>query len=546
MARPSPAEAAAEILRRDMARESLVAFAQAVTIPSAPQGDEDEADGWIYKPVESCMAHHHRLLLAKLQACMEERYGRLMIFMPPGSAKSIYAGVVAPAWAMGRWPGFNLVATSYADKPIHRNSRRCRQIVGSKEYRAIWPELPVLSSSAIDEWGMSNGSTALWKGIDGGITSSRANGVIIDDPVANRGEAESATVMDSRWDEYKDTVKSRLKPGAFIIIIQTRWAPDDLAGRILPEDWSGESGRIMCRDGFEWEVLCIAAKCERKDDPLGRKIGEYLWPEWFDARHWTNFEPNGKDPGLARSWASMYQQRPRPDEGNQFEADWIKWYDPDSLDFKRKPLRYYGASDYAVTEKSASNDPDWTEHGVFGMDPEGDLYGVDWWFDRVTIDEGANAEITLAKRWKVSEWWGARGKDENAVAPMRKRLQRERAARGERGVYYHRDLLPDDKDKIAKVASFRGYVHSGCVYLPLGRPWAIRLADQLCKFRGVDSDQDDGVDVCGLIGRGLAEMRDPAAPVTPEEAVNPGPFTVNQLRREQRDQQRAGAKRGRR
>ncbi len=527
-----------------MARESLVAFAQAVPIPGAPISEDP--DEWLFKPVETGLAPHHRLILEKVQACLEEPYGRLMMFMPPGSAKSTYAGVVAPAWALGRWPGYKWITASYADEPAHRNSRRCRFIVASKECRSIFDSRPTLTTSAVQEWELSNDASAMWKGIDSGITSARADAVLIDDPVKNRGEAESKTVMDGRWAEYNDTVLSRLKPSGSLILIQTRWAPDDLAGRILPEDWNGESGRILCRDGFEWEVLCIAAKCERADDPLGRQIGEYLWPEWFKAKDWLKSEPNGKDPGRNRTWASLYQQRPRPDEGNQFEADWIKWYDPDSLEFKRKPLRYYGASDYAVTEKSASNDPDWTEHGVFGMDPEGDLYGVDWWFDRVTIDEGANAEITLAKRWKVTEWWGARGKDENAVAPMRKRLQRERAAKGERGVYYHRDLLPDDKDKIAKVASFRGYVHSGCVYLPLGRPWAVRLADQLCKFRGVDSDQDDAVDVCGLIGRGLAEMRDPAAPVTPEEVVNPGPFTVNQLRREQRDQQRAGAKRGRR
>lgn len=532
MARPSPEEAAAEVLRRRKARASLLAFAQAVPIPGAPVGDEDEADQWLFQPVETGLAPHHRLILEKVQACLEERHGRLMLFLPPGSAKSTYAGVVAPAWALGRWPGFNWITASYADKPAQRNSRRCRQIVSSKECRAIYDGRVGLSSSAVDEWGLTNDSSALWKGIEGGITSARADAVLIDDPVANRAEAESSTVMDSRWAEYNDTVLSRLKPGGSLIIIQTRWAPDDLAGRILPENWAGESGRILCRDGFEWEVLCIAAKCERADDPLGRKIGEYLWPEWFDRKHWANFEPNGMDPGRARTWASLYQQRPRPDEGNQFEASWIKWYDPDSLEFKRKSLRYYGASDYAVTEKSASNDPDWTEHGVFGMDPVGDLYAVDWWYDRVTLDKSADAEITLAKRWKVAEWWGARGKDENAVAPMRKRLQRERAAKGERGVYYHRDLLPDNKDKISKVASFRGYVHAGCVYLPLGREWATRLADQLCKFRGVDSDTDDAVDVCGLIGRGLDQMRDPAAPPDEDTGPKPEPMTMQNIQRQ--------------
>ena len=529
-----------------MARESLVAFAQAVPIPGAPISEDP--DEWLFKPVETGLAPHHRLMCEKIQACLEEPHGRLMLFFPPGAAKSTYAGVVAPAWALGKWPGFKFIGTSYADVPAQRNSRRCRQLVGSKEYRAVWEGEVELSTSAVAEWDLTNDSSALWKGLTGGITSARADAILIDDPVANWEDSQSSVKSEGCWYEYNATLKTRLKPKGSIILIQTRWAPDDLAGRILPENWNGESGRIMCRDGFEWEIVCVAAKCERADDPLGRQVGEYLWPEWFDPQHWQNIEPSAgsTDAVLARMWAALCQQRPRPEQGNQFEANWFRYYDPLSEEFKRKPLRYYGASDYAVTEKSASNSPDWSEHGVVGMDPDGDLYIRDWWFGQVTLDKSADAEIDLAKRWKISEWWGARGKDENAAAPMRKRLQRERAAKGERGVYYHRDLLPDDQDKVAKVAAFRGYVSAGCVYLPLNTPWATRLVDLLCKFRGADSDQDDAVDVCGLIGRGLAEMRDPAAPVTPEEVVNPGPFTVNQLRREQRDQQRAGAKRGRR
>ncbi len=517
-----------------MARESLLAFAQAVPIPGAPLGDEDAADDWLFQPVETGLAPHHRLILEKVQSCLEERHGRLMLFLPPGSAKSTYAGVVAPAWALGRWPGFKWITTSYADKPAQRNSKRCRQLVQSKEYRAIYDHEVSLISSAVDEWDLSNDSSALWKGITGGITSARADAILIDDPVANWEDAQSGPISEGCWYEYNATLKMRLKPGGSIILIQTRWAPDDLAGRILPEDWNGESGRILCRDGFEWEVLCIQAKCERADDPLGREIGEYLWPEWFDKKHWQNLEPQpGKmDPVLSRMWAALCQQRPRAEQGNQFEASWFRWYDPNSIEFRRKPLRYYGASDWAVTEKSASNDPDWSEHGVFGMDPEGDLYAVDWWSGQVTLDKSADAEITLAKRWKVSEWWGARGKDENAVAPMRKRLQRERAAKKERGVYYHRELLPDDKDKIAKVATFRGYVSAGCVYLPLDTPWAARLADLLCKFRGADTDKDDAVDVCGLIGRGLDQMRDPKAVPEDDDGPKPEPMTMQTIQRQ--------------
>lgn len=519
----SQQEAAAELIRRRRARRSLVDFAQAITIPGAPVSEDP--DEWLFKPIETSVAPHHRLILEKTQECLETPHGRLMLLLPPGSAKSTYAGVVAPAWALGRWPGFKFIGLSYSDRPAHRLSRRCRAIIQSKEYRSIWEQPTGLTTKAVEEWELTNDSSALWSGILGSVTSARADAALIDDPVAGRAEADSPAIMGTTWDAYNDDVLTRLKPGASVILIQTRWAPDDLAGRILPEDWNGESGRIMCRDGFEWEVLCIPAKATREDDPLGRQVGEYLWPEWFDRQHWANFESK------PRTWASLFQQCPRPEEGNQFEESWFKWYDPE--DIEGMTFRYYGGSDFAVTQKSASNEPDWSELGVAGLNSDGDLYLMDWWFKQTTADVSVGKEIDMAKRWRTAEWWGEKGVIENAIGPLRRRIQRERAAKGEKGVYYHRDLLSSQGDKVSKVAAFRGWVHAGCVYLPRGVPWAIRLVNLLVAFRGADGDQDDAVDVCGIIGRGLDQMRDPKPPPASDPNTGPAPITLRTMDRDQ-------------
>jgi hypothetical protein len=102
----------------------------------------------------------------------------------------------------------------------------------------------------------------------------------------------------------------------------TRWHEDDIAGRILPENWNGESGWFNGRDGMRWRVLCLQARCETHTDPLGRKLGEYLWPEWFGRqfpgepeRYWREYEKN------RTLWASMCQQIPRPPEGAFFLRD---------------------------------------------------------------------------------------------------------------------------------------------------------------------------------------------------------------------------------
>ena len=59
--------------------------------------------------------------------------------------------------------------------------------------------------------------------------------LVIDDPVRNRADAESETYRERVWDWFNDDIYTRLEPDAAIILIQTRWHEDDLAGRLLKE-----------------------------------------------------------------------------------------------------------------------------------------------------------------------------------------------------------------------------------------------------------------------------------------------------------------------
>ena len=72
-------------------------------------------------------------------------------------------------------------------------------------------------------------------GVDTGIAGFRADLVLIDDPVRSRADADSGTLRDRHWDWYKSDLIPRLKPGAAIVLIMTRWHEDDLAGRLLAE-----------------------------------------------------------------------------------------------------------------------------------------------------------------------------------------------------------------------------------------------------------------------------------------------------------------------
>lgn len=308
----SPEAAAHELLVRRKARESVLHYVHAIDVPGKPVGEDDESE--IFQPIETTLADHHRLLLTKLEEVSQTPHGRMMVFMPPGSAKSTYASVVFPSRYLGAKPNRKVILASYGDDLARKMGRRTRSIIKQRRYKGIFGCELTAESAAAQEFSLTNGSEYMACGIMSGITGNRANGIIIDDPVKGREQADSPTIRDKTWSAYEDDLKTRLIPGGWIVIIQTRWHEDDLSGRILPEDWKGESGKILCRDGNEWEVVCLQARCEVLSDPLGRKIGEYLWPEWFDLKHWSQFESN------PRTWASLYQQLPRPLEGTLFSV----------------------------------------------------------------------------------------------------------------------------------------------------------------------------------------------------------------------------------
>lgn len=340
---PSQQQIAAELLRRQRARSSIAEFSQSITIPGVPVGEEpeDEVDSvtgkllapvdktpTYFTPIESRVALHHLVMMNHIQRCIETDRGRAMIFAPPGSAKSTYGSVVAPAWAMGKWPGFQTILASYATGIAVKQSRKVRAICTDPAYSSLWPGNPTIREDqrAVDDWSMTNSSSMMAAGLLAGITGNRADFIPIDDPIANREQADSAQIREKIYQEYIDTAMTRLKPKGSALIIQTRWHEEDLSGAILPLDYNGESGLIKCRDGQVWDVLCLQAECERADDPLGRKIGEFIWPEWFSKEHWSTWRDN---PRAARTWAALYQQRPAPFSGIHFNREMFNWFDPD-------------------------------------------------------------------------------------------------------------------------------------------------------------------------------------------------------------------------
>jgi len=512
----TPEVANRELSRRKGARAMLKTFASNIDIPGVPLRADDPLCE-VFKPVETPLAAHHVLICDAVQRAMANRNGRLMIFTCPGAAKSSYVSVTAPAWFMGQPRDGQVGIFSYSDDIAIHHSRRARAICRDPRYANYFHGATLSNDkSAADKWQLTNGSEMLAGGIRTGITGFRLAGAIIDDPVKNREEADSEGTQSKNFDEYNDTITTRLVPGGFIIIVQTLWSQLDLSMRLLPEDWHGESGRIKCQDGQTWEVICLPAKYEADmpPDPLGRKPGEYLWPEWFTAGHFDKWEFN---PRARRTWSALYQQRPTPKEGLQFTRSMFKRFDlssppSDDGDDNHLPatLNRYGASDYATLDDAKA---DFTEHGCAGMDWKGDLWFVDWWYGQKETDKSIEAFINVIWRNKPLRWANEGGTIDHAIRPAINRAMREKQK------FVLIESFPSIQDKSAKLMSFHARASAGTVHVP-NTPWGDRLIDQLCAFPAVK--HDDACDVAGLIGRLLDVMAEGALPrKAPRDTVTP-------------------------
>ncbi len=261
-----------------------------------------------------------------------------MILMPPGSAKSTYASVIFPAWWFTQHPRTSVISASHSHSLAEHFSRRVRRLITSKQ---LWLGISITSDQrAIDSWTTNEGGEYFCIGARGAITGRRADLVIIDDPIKSQADAESGRQRDHIWEWYKSDITTRLKPGGRVVLIMTRWHPDDLGGQLL------EQARA------EWRVVRLPAIAE-SDDPLGRPVGTPLWPEWEDSAALMR----KRDLIGERAWSALFQQTPLPSGGRLFSIDRITVV---LLQSERDSEATVRAWDLAATGQTGGNDPDWT------------------------------------------------------------------------------------------------------------------------------------------------------------------------------------------
>ncbi|MEO9191118.1 MAG: phage terminase large subunit [Acetobacteraceae bacterium] len=294
-------------------------------------------------------ARHHHLLLGLLNRVSLGEIDRLMVLMPPGSAKSTYASVLFPAWWFVQHPRSSVIAASHTADLAAHFGRQVRALIA--EHSAMLGYRLTADNRAASRWQTSSRGEYFATGVRGPMAGRRADLAIIDDPIKSTGDAESATQRERLWDWYRSDLTTRLKPRGRVVLIMTRWHEEDLAGRLLE------------RSGAEWEVIRLPALAE-VDDPLMRAVGEPLWPEWEDR------EALDRRRSLVgeRRWGALYQQSPRPVQGALFKVAHIEVVDAIPPGMLGPTVR---AWDLAATVVRGGNDPDWTVGVKVLRDPSG-------------------------------------------------------------------------------------------------------------------------------------------------------------------------------
>ena len=250
---------------------------------------------------------HIQLIAKNLEMLEKNEINRLAVFMPPRHGKSMLCSEFFPAWYLGNNPNEFVIQSTYAQELADDFGRKVRNQIVSPDFNSVFPQVGLRSdSTSAKRFHTMQGGTYSAVGAGGAITGRGAHLLIIDDPIKGREDAESEVQRKNLIEWYKSVAYTRLQPGGKIIIIQTRWHQDDLAGHILNESKE------------DWKIL---------DLPAIDSKGNALWPEAYSKKDLEKIRSTVGE----RVWSALYQQQPAADEGSIIKRDWWKIYPEDKI-----------------------------------------------------------------------------------------------------------------------------------------------------------------------------------------------------------------------
>ena len=284
----------------------------------------------------------HNYLCSEIQKFIEKvdssAFDILLLSVPPQFGKSTTVTETLPAWYLGKNPDKKVIICGYNEDFAIRFGRRNKEKI--EEFGSqLFPDCVLADAPRSNvEFETTRKGRCISRGILSGLTGNTADLFIIDDPIKNRQEADSETTRATIWNEYLNSVRTRIKPGGKLIVIQTRWHEDDLYG-------------MIAKNEKNVTIINIPCECDSEEDVLGRKIGDSLCPEIGRGNAWLReFKQAYVGKEGSRAWTALYQGKPVAMEGNLLKREWWQYYD--------QPWRELGLPYIIISVDAAFKDGD--------------------------------------------------------------------------------------------------------------------------------------------------------------------------------------------
>ena len=416
--------------------------------------------------------------------------------MPPRHGKSEFASNRFPAWYLAKYPDKRVILASYAAEFAATWGRKARTLLNEYGLRFFDAALRH-DSKAADAWNIEGHEGGMQTcGVGGPLTGKGADILIIDDPVKNAEEANSEVYRQKTWDWYISTAYTRLEPGGSVILIQTRWHEDDLAGRIL--NHAKETGE-------EWTIVNLPALAE-PGDALGREPGDPLWPERYDR---AELDAIHKTVG-SYFFSALYQQRPVPPEGGLFKKSWFRYYTADGDHYRlgsggglvrSDHCRRFGTMDIAYSLKKTA---DFTVLCVWAVTRNADLLLIDMMRSRLEAPDFARV---------IKSAYADHDLDYIGIEEM---LGTSLITYGIRMDGLTVRKLRADKDKITRSIPAQIRMESGQIYIPLHHPERETIEHELMSFPF--GAHDDIVDCFSYAAADVQRFGKPGKPQEHQDA----------------------------
>lgn len=435
-------------------------------------------------------AKHHQLIIQKLSDLEAGRIQNLMILAPPGSAKSTYASIQFVLWVLAKNPSWSILCASNSQDLATEFNRRRRNIA----LQPLWADLagttldPTKSGqehfTTLKEGGVRSA------GVGSTITGNRADLLVLDDPVAGIEQALSLTELEKQWSWWNYDFVTRGKKGCRKLVITTRWSVNDISGKLLETE------------AREWEVLELPLICDSTEDPLGRDIGEVLWPENYPPEKVAKYKSD------RLLFACLCQQKPIDRKGVWCSEANFK-YDETPPECTNRHSRVLAIDAALSVDKG-----DYSVLSVVQLDHEKRMHVIDMHREQMGPDKLVDKIFELVKDYSILT---VLGDADSILKSLRLAIANryERDREKDKLPPFHLHLEPmGNKDKQTRNAPLRAEILSGNVYL-LRADWNPTALAELVGFPGLK--HDDIVDSLGLVPRRLPYLTAGAVPADVSE-----------------------------